>query len=315
MICMFVLHLLGGYLTLRGRAWFPGDQPVLFFPIGSLLHSAAQAVKNQTQALASFSRKQWGMWSLRTVLRPGCCELARSCNLHQPTHSNYNTYNTQHVWKKTRRKSSGGSGGGEDFCYKTTPSSSGSMAVWSSNSPLCAKCMRCSFHMFPLCYALAWNFGRRSGMTRKTLVREMSTVFFALWGLSRLRVRDDSLCDLADCFCISMEICLLVDPEDACWETNWCEIEHVFSFLSFSLYLSLSLSLSVSLFLSTLATLQVESTSGSGTFIRRRGVLLADLAGQIPPSIPRCDTCDMSHVVSCCGPLPMCHIPNSVNQS
>ena len=65
---------------------------------------------------------------------------------------------------------------------------------------------------------------------------------FALWGLSRLRVRDDSLCDLADCFCISMEICLLVDPEDACWETNWCEIEHVFSFLSFSLYLALSLS-------------------------------------------------------------------------
>lgn len=41
MICMFVLHLLGGYLTLRGRAWFPGDQPVLFFPIGILLHSDA----------------------------------------------------------------------------------------------------------------------------------------------------------------------------------------------------------------------------------------------------------------------------------
>ena len=224
----------------------------------SLAFCCSQAVKNQTQALASFSRKQWGMWSLRTVLRPGCCELARSCNLHQPTHSNYNTYNTQHVWNKTRRKSSGGSGGGEDFCYKTTPSSSGSMAVWSSNSPLCAKCMRCSFHMFPLCYALAWNFGRRSDMTRKTLVREMSTVFFALWGLSRLRVRDDSLCDLADCFCISMEICLLVDPEDACWETNWCEIEHVFSFLSFSLYLSLSR------FISLCFSLSLDSRNSAG---------------------------------------------------
>ena len=159
----------------------------------SLAFCCSQAVKNKTQALASFSRKQWGMWSLRTVLRPGCCELARSCNLHIPI-TTLIQYLTTHNTFGTRRdaKAQVGAAVVKIFVTRQRPAL---VVPWQSG-PQTAHFAPHAMQ-FPLCYALAWNFGRRSGMTRKTLVREMSTVFFALWGLSRLRVRDDSLCEFS----------------------------------------------------------------------------------------------------------------------
>lgn len=109
----------------------------------SLAFWCSQAVKESHPSTCQFFQEAVGDVEFADSVE---ARMLRTREILQPTHSNYNTCNTQHVWNKTRRKSSGGSGGGEDFCYKTTPSSSGSMAVWSSNSPLCAKCMRCSSH-------------------------------------------------------------------------------------------------------------------------------------------------------------------------